>query len=75
MVNAVVNHIKTLRSNRRLRLCSLRRIIGTVMPVREVYKKTMANLFEDWLLIDYTYFVKQNDDSSARNNKLKTVKS
>ncbi|MBQ0085204.1 MAG: hypothetical protein KBS65_03065 [Prevotella sp.] len=37
MVNAIVSHIKSLRSNRRLRLCSLRKIIVTAMPVRGVY--------------------------------------
>ena len=69
MVNAIVSHIKSLRSKQGLRLCSLRRIIGTAMPVRGVYKKTMANLFDDWLLRDYTYFATQNDDFSARNKQ------
>ncbi len=64
-------------------LCSLRRIIGTAMPVRGVERKTMANSFDDWLLKNYTNFVEQNDDSStsevaepmtsARNKKPLTV--
>ncbi|MCQ2113848.1 MAG: hypothetical protein MJY52_02150 [Bacteroidaceae bacterium] len=64
---------KSLRSKQGLRLCSLRRIIGTAMPVRGVERKTMANSFDDWLLKNYTNFVEQNDDSSARNKKPLTV--